>query len=38
MSSLRVFVHVTTKDFWLKMVDILVEEPNGGIIGVRQGV
>ena len=37
MSSLRVFVHVTTKDFGLKMVDILVEKPNGGIIGVRQG-
>ena len=38
MSSLCVFVHVTTKDFGLKMVDILVEEPNRGIIGVRQGV
>ena len=38
MSPLGVFVHVTTKDFWFKMVDIFVEKPDWGIIGIRQGV
>ena len=38
MSTLRVFVHVAPEELGLKLVDILVREPHGGVVRVRHGV
>lgn len=38
MPSLRLRVHVATKDLGLQVVGVLVEEPDGGVVGVGHGV